>query len=181
MYESHVTVDCDDEFFIEICKFNKIKPVIIEKDTGSYLLKQKMTAKFHNTSYEIAIQEMNEIASLFPIVIRKKLEKIISKNSVLDFDFKYKEFHSKFEVEDEDLFDYIVLNNNGHTSFNSIKGLNFKFFSTRDEIEHEKILKILKEKFKYLGTIREVVVYDDNESLDSNWNCLDCPLKKYIV
>jgi hypothetical protein len=62
------------------------------------MLEQKMTSKFHNCDYETAYLEMNNIANLFKKVIRKKLEKIISKNTIIDFDFKYKEFHSKFEV-----------------------------------------------------------------------------------
>lgn len=181
MYETHVTVESNYDEFIEICTLNKLKPVVITDDTGSLMSEQKMTSKFHNCDYETAYSEMNNIANLFKKVIRKKLEKIISKNTIIDFDFKYKEFHSKFEVIDHDFFKDIVLKNGGHVSVNKIKGNNFRFFSTRDEIKHNKILNLLIPYFKYLGTIRECVVYDDNESIDSNWRCQDCPLKKYII
>lgn len=184
MYESHVTMDVENEQeFLKICNDNKLKPVIISKDTGSNLKTQYMTAKFHKCDYNEAYHQMMNIANLFKNVIRRKLEKIVNKNTIINFDFKYKEFHSKFEVDEngEDKFLTIIKTHLGHSSVNLMKGEKFKFFTTRDEQLHDQILIILKKDFKYLGTIREVVVYDDNESIDSNYNCKDCPLKKYVV
>lgn len=182
MYESHITVS-EDENFIDICNFKKLKYVIIGDDTSSHMKNQRMTAVFHKTNdYEKAFCQMNEIASNFKNVIRRKLEKIVSKQTVIDFEYKYKEFHSKFEInsEEESEFLDIILSGGGQTSKNISKGSNFRFFTTRDEFLHDKILAKLKLSFNYLGTIREVVVYDDNPSIDSGYMCQDCLLKKYI-
>jgi len=182
MFESHITVE-NEIGFVEKCKLNNIKSVLIANDSGSNYINQSMTASFHKTNdFEFAFQQMKKISSLFKNVIRNKLEKIVSKKTKINFDYKYKEFHSKFIIKDfqHDEFLHIILSNGGHTSTNLSKGSNFRFFTTRDEKLHDFILKKLKSKFEYLGTIREVVVYDDNPNIDSNYICKECPLKKYV-
>lgn len=184
MYESHITTECEKDEFINICNNNKLKSVIIANDTGSHLKNQQMTASFHKVkTYQEAYDQMISISKLFSDVIRMKLEKIVGKNTVIDFKYKYKEFHSKFKINKSQEIEFldIIKKGFGNTSINLIKGDNFRFCTTRNEDLHNKTLPLLMDKFEYLGTIREVVVYDDNEFIDSNYICKDCPLKKYAI
>jgi len=183
MYESHITVaDVTDEKFKTVCKEYGLKPVIIEKDTGSEL-RQVMTAKFHRTKVlEQALNEMNEIATKFDNIIRKKLEFIVGKNSTLPA-YKYLEFHSKYKVpqEMESIFTKTVLDNGGHVAKNVARPGNFMFATSRDKAVHTAIQKNLAE-FELINTISECVVYDDNESIDSKWySCFECPIKRSLL
>lgn len=179
MFESHITVNDSIDNFLEVCKTNGIKPVVIHSDSGSSAPQQIMTAHFHKTEcLEIALNEMNHIADSFGKVIRRKLEQIIGK-STEPLPFKYEELHSKFLVEsDLDEFLNIVEQFDSHSSVNSLKGSKYRFVTSRNANSHENLLSSLKGKWKYSGTIREVVVFDDNESLDNKWKCVDCPIKR---
>jgi hypothetical protein len=186
LYESHITVDgMSPEEFSCLCIANKLKPVFIVNDTGSNQ-DQMMTAKFHRVqSREAAISQMDDIASLFSVVVRRKLELVIGRQSP-PIDYLYLEFHSKYLIHqhDTDCFLDIILSAGAHTSTNAFKlsaekDLFYRFMTTRDPVKHAMVLRELKQ-FKLVNTIAECVVYDDNPNLDSNWSCFDCPLKRKI-
>ncbi len=183
MFESHITVeDIDINEFQQICKEIKVKPILIEMDSGSNFKPQMMTRKFHRTnSSKVAEEEMNCIASNFRFVTRRKLEFIIKDKAVPCL---YYEFHAKFEIPKNRLYHFVamVAELDGHTSRNSLKieaspDSVYHFVTTRNEIQMQKLIKELKHQFKHLGTIRECVVFDDNPSMDVNWQCADCFLK----
>ena len=139
-----------------------------------------MTAKFHKTdSYDTAFNEMISLSLNFKNVIRKKLE-VIGKSKI---DCKYEEFHSKFEVpqtQSQQFLD-LVLNLGSHTAKNIAKKTEHRFVSSRNFLIHQNTISILKKKFKFLGTIHEYVVFDDNPNIDDRWVCLDCPLKRVLL
>jgi len=180
MFESHVTIVGMSELeFLTICKNRSFKPIIIIDDDG---LKQMMTAKFHKTTdINVAMNEMEEIAKCFSGVVRKKLEEIVSKNKPSKLGFKYQEYHSKFLVPSsraEDFFG-IVKSMGGHTSFNELNGIEYRFVTTRNPELHDKLVnEIINLGFELLGTIREHVIYDSNPHYDNNWHCFECPLKR---
>lgn len=182
MYESHVTVDSiSREDFLEVCRANKYKPVIIDYDTGSGV-SQMMTAKFHKTKVmEKALEEMHEISSRFASIVRLKLEKIIGRNTAMPDSHLYMEYHSKYNVGYDKFHTFwqTVMESGLHMSQNSVKDPNFYFVTARTKEKHIEITKKLKD-FLLIGTISECVVYDTNPSLDSNWECIECPIKKWI-
>lgn len=173
MYESHITVNnfTDEEFKLH-CKELGVKPVIIEDDTGSNT-RQTMTARFHRTGLPEALFEMNEIANYFgDNVIRRKLEKIISKNSEIP-PHLYLEFHLKFETSDEK-FASMVEAVGGHSSRNIAKNRKYQFATVRTLEGYERLKRL---NYHLVGTIRECVVYDDNPGIDSGWCGCECGLK----
>ncbi len=178
MFESHVTVEMDKSDFFAICEKINVKAVVIEEDTGSDACVQMMTAKFHKTEdSDIAMSEMHQIASNFPNIIRRKLERIVGKRS-FSMDCKYEELHSKFVVPVDKSKEFVdrVLSLGGHTALNVLRQ-GFRFVTSRNYFDHQKLIDVLKNEFELLGTIREFVLFDDNPLLDSNWRCFECPLK----
>ena len=179
MYESHITVRMKRAEFLEICHDLGLKAVVIEDDTGSSAEQQMMTAIFHRCDDpKVALREMQDIAKKFYKVIRRKLEKIASKNDPVP-DCEYQEFHSKFYVPDHRLekFKEMVLSNGGHTATNTMRA-GYRFVTTRDYEQHQKLVSELKwNNFEFFGTMREFVIYDDNPMLDDKWVCIACPLK----
>ena len=115
--------------------------------------------------------------------IRRKLEKIVGKNSELPKHL-YLEFHIKYELENSRLDDFVnrVLKNGGHTSSNMLKlsenpNLVFHFATTRTLENYRKLLYALSD-FHRINTIRECVVFDDNPEIDTGWCGCECGLKQ---
>jgi len=186
MFESHITVsELSKQEFIEACRYLKVKPVIIDMDTGSFQPYQMMTATFHKTDSEkIALLEMNKLAENFNHVVRKKLEFIVPKNNVLP-PYLYLEFHGKYDIELSQLDNFVktVESHGGHTSRNTLKqfvnGDRCYHFATAINQEVWDDLNNVLVSFKRVSFIRECVVYDDNPRFDSNWNsCFSCFLKQ---
>lgn len=189
MFESHVTIEkVNKEYFIDICHKIGVKPVIIKDDTGSHITTQMMTAKFHKTDDLVtAISEMFSISECFDGVIRRKLEFIIPNSDEIPKEIKkrikYFEYHLKYSVPKNsvDFFRNMVKECGGHSSRNIAKDTrNDYVFATAREIEvkHELIRKLGYAGFDLGWVIREAVIYDDNEDMDSNWRCYECPLKR---
>ncbi len=183
MFESHITVShIDDEHFKRACSKLGVKPVIIENDTGSHQ-RQLMTAKFHHTTDQLAaLAEMYELAdqlALVSYVKRRKLELILGKR----YEFPlpkhlYLEFHLKYEVDPECLEEFreAVKALGGHTATNVAKDSKYQFASTRTQLGYFKLLKGLS-AYKRVSVIRECVVFDDNQTLDSGWCGCECGIK----
>lgn len=186
MYESHVTVEgIDQEAFEKICRTIGAKAVVIDMDTGSNM-KQMMTAKFHKTNDQFeALWDMTHIAAKFDHVIRRKLEYIIPKKHAPLPPHKYLEFHAKYELEFDQLDEFIdkVREVGGHTSRNVLKQFAdgdrcYHFATARHQEVWDKMLEILS-PYKRVNGIRECVVHDDNPDLDTNWyGCNGCFLKR---
>lgn len=183
MFESHITIsDCTEAEFLLICAKIGSKPVLIKDDTGSRV-NQLMTANFHRTKYaERAIEQMHLIASNFTSIVRQKLEYIQAKNE-LPPPCIYVEIHSKYLVHEDRLGTFLdaVKSCGGQSSRNAFKpagsGFQHRFATTRSDESHSRLLTLLSD-FKRVSTIRECVIYDDNQSLDANWACMECPIKR---
>lgn len=182
-YESHVTVSgMEAEEFADICKKIGVKPILIEMDSGAGYLPQMMTGKFHRCNRRQAQAEMEDIASHFSNVVRKKLEFIVGKRTALP-EHLYLEFHAKFEMAVEQLQGFVdtVHALGGHTSQNVLKTAEhnkvFHFVTTRDK-EHMRSLVAALAEYKLMNTIMECVVFDDNPKIDVNWfGCHGCLVK----
>lgn len=183
MFESHITVSDIDSpaHFFETCQRLRVKPVIIENDTGSSEPRQVMTAKFHKTnSVEDAMQEVSVLAhGLRPFgVIRRKLEYI----GIID-PHLYLEFHSKYAVSNERLDEFVadVASLGGHTATNINKPAPqgaYVFATFRSPDLFDRAVGPLTIRWgRAINTIKECVVFDDNPSIDSLWHCMECPLK----
>lgn len=180
IYESHVTIDnISRREFLDICNQTKVKPVIIEDDSASSLPVQMMTSKFHKADKSQAMEEMFEISNCFPYVVRRKLERILPFGRTKSEDCLYEEYHSKFLVESESKFIVAVYELDGVVSKN-IMHPGYMFVTSRDLKSHQDIIGQLRKLYKYVGTINEHVVFDDNPNVD-NHACFECPLKVYDV
>lgn len=184
LYESHITVDgLDEDQFVKICKSLSIKPVLIDRDTGSGV-KQMMTAKFHRGSEAQAVQEMNSLAQHFPNILRLKLETIVPPSQHAPDDHLYLEFHSKFIVPEYELDSFVdwVESMGGHTSKNSLKyeaaeGMAYYFATTRDEATMRAIIR--NSPYELVNTLRECVLLDTNPDIDRYWcACGGCGIKQ---
>lgn len=187
IFESHVTVDCSEDEFKKICERLGVRPLIIEMDTGSDYKTQMMTRKFHKGSEQDAKREMDFIASQFSSVVRRKLEMIIGKETTIP-DHLYQEFHAKFEVPLDKVYHFLlqVSELGGHSSRNSLKldagsGLVYHFATARDLDHMRRIVFELKHQYNLVSTIRECVVFDDNQGMDSNWSCSECLIKNVNI
>lgn len=187
MYESHITVQgIDYEDFAAICSRLGLKPIHIQMDTAAGI-DQMMSSRFHKTTKDQALTELHGFADAFPGVIRRKLEMVIGKNTPIPPDFLYREFHSKFLMREEALSTFLdfAVKSGVHTSRNASKpapgpGMVYHFASTREEAPMTQFLRSLPEEYKFVNSIAECVIFDDNPSMDTNWNCFECPLKQRI-
>lgn len=188
MYESHITVEMNREKFVSLCQKINVKPVIIEDDNGSSMPIQMMSAKFHKVdTQEEAIEEMNEIATIFgECVIRRKLELILGQRKPPE-QYLYLEFHSKYllSVSTIEQFQYLVVKCGGTYSKNTLKVPEekdkvFMFANARSGDVFSKLTGELQQLAKLVNTIRECVIYDDNPHIDSFYgNCGSCAIKEF--
>lgn len=191
-YEVHITIEqIPSDTFIELCKILKLKPILIENDTGSGNLPQLMTSRFYRLPYKNTLDEVKRCEKFFEYhkikVLRSKIEFIIPKNSLYLFpadmpSILYQEFHTKYYIplDKQDTFCYAVERQGGHTSTNSLKNPEYIFVTSRDQKSHEALKRQMsRESYIVLNSIHENVVFDTNPSLDVKWNqaCLECPLK----
>ncbi len=172
LFEYHITVTgLSDVEFAAQCEFASVRPVFIERDSGSSLPRQMMTKKFHRGTYESALSEMLEKCKAFSgNILRRKLELILGKAKP-PRSYKYLEFHAKFAKTDSLDFRRIAEECLCKTSDGTISS----FVTARDEGSILRAISRLS-AFQYSGMIRECVLFDDNESIDDKWRC-ECPIK----
>lgn len=187
MFESHITVTgIGRDKFRALCKKLRTTAICISDDTGSHLSRQLMTRRFHNTDdYQLAIDETFQLACKFDNVIRRKVEYILGRATVIppNLPIKYYEYHLKYEVPSDRLsyFKDVVESLGCHTAKNVFKQSVVRytnptrFVTCRSEDRMKKVILALTE-FKACGRMQEIVVFDDNDTIDSKWVC-DCPLK----
>lgn len=150
MFESHITVqNIPKEDFIVICEKYKLKPILIENDSGSGFTQQMMTSKFHKTANMAeALNEMFSLSVQFKNVQRRKLELILGKHTSI-INSLYLEFHSKFLVPEEKLVEFEEqVKRFGHYSQNKLRP-NQAFATCRGEDIFENMVAYLKRDFKY--------------------------------
>lgn len=186
MFESHITVNgIEEELFVLNCIKIGVKPILIERDSGSDFKSQMMTGRFHFTDdMAVAKHEMEVIASQFSFVLRKKLEWIVGKSKAFP-EHLYQEFHAKFLMPSHKWPSFVsqVFELGGHTSYNGNKqfdndGNLYYFATTRDRSLMRKIVKTLSSQYKLVNTIMECVVFDTNPEVDVHWpKCSGCGIK----
>lgn len=173
MFESHITViGIEDAEFVSLCRQIGVKPIIIDRDTGSLNRRQMMTAKFHFTNdQKKALAEMHNISANF-CVVRHKLEYIVKWGKEKLPDHKYLEFHTKYELQPDQIDEFIkrVSDLGGHSSCNVLKQDQCYYFMTaRTRESWKKLIDGLKD-YNRINTIMECVVYDDSPDIDSGWS-----------
>jgi hypothetical protein len=189
IYESHITISGLPEIsFREKCISLGVKPIHIVNDTGSNGLPKLMTGFFHKDKTESqAFREMWVASIKFgdKYVIRRKLELILGRNQKPPKHHQYLEFHLKYIVPHYNVSNFLneVQLLGGHTSRNYYKptdshGNYFVFVTARSEELSWKLQQNLSNKYALANLIRECVIYDDNPSIDTVWNCMECPIKR---
>lgn len=190
-FQFHVTIeDFSAEkrnFFIELCRKNEVKPLIISLPRGKYLKQPMFTKLLSNNQLENAIKEINKTADIFksnnfqPIRIKGEVnaEDYEHFNKIQTSKFKpYYEWHCKVEAQNIPLINELCMKYNGHLSKNSLEeNENKKYITIREYKNKEKFynstskmydillennINIVKQKYEYC-------VYDNRLELDEGW------------
>lgn len=190
-FEIHITVNDlkieEKESFIEFCKSEGVKPVMIVLDKGNHINQPMITTVIKRKDFQEAHKEVERLVTNFKnngfTVVRKKVEispkettyfhQPIVKNST-----PYFEWHGKVEVDDVPMLKTLCAGHGGHISRNSLKADGrLRFITVREykgsepfyeRVEHihrildENGIELLKEEF-------ELCIYDSREELDSGW------------
>lgn len=189
-FEVHITFSDlkieEKESFVELCKSEGVKPVIIVLDQGDYI-NQPMTSGIIRRANFLEVKEkMEKMATKFQnkgfTVVRKKVEISPKEESffhqpIVKNSMPYFEWHGKVEVDDLDRLKKLC-EGHGHISRNSLKSngrLRFitvreyesskQFYERVDNVHrilNENGIELLKEEF-------ELCIYDSRVELDSGW------------
>ncbi|SMO95938.1 hypothetical protein [Melghirimyces algeriensis] len=159
-FEFHITVNdlnlADKEAFIELCKSEQVKPLMIVLDKGNYINQPMYTGVINSKDFHEANKEIEKTVTKFQengfTIIRKKVEtspkeeayfhQPITKNSK-----PYFEWHGKIEVDDVAMVKNLCEGLGGHISRNSLNANGKVRFITVREYEskeqfYERVEKI---------------------------------------
>lgn len=190
-FEIHITVKDlkmeEKESFVEFCKSEGLKPVMIVLDKGNYINQPMITAPIKCSDFDEAKKEVEKMANKLRnegfIVVRKKMEVSPKEESyfhtpVIENSKPYFEWHGKVQVNDVDRLKSLCEGHGGHISRNSLKTdgtLRFvtvrnyegskEFYEQVENIHHilkENEIELLKQEY-------ELCIYDNKEELDSGW------------
>jgi len=79
-------------------------------------------------------------------------------------------------LEDVEEFRKTVIGLGGHTATNVAKDDRYQFATVRNGNAYAELIYGMK-NYKRVSVIRECVVFDDNQTLDSGWCGCDCGIK----
>ncbi|WP_237179199.1 hypothetical protein [Paenibacillus sp. MMS18-CY102] len=190
-FEFHVTVASlkieDKQAFIQACRKQQVKPVMIELDQGDCIDQPMFTGIVHSESFEHVKRRMNALASDFGkqgfSTVRTKIEipaqeECYFHNPMTAETVPYFEWHGKVETNDLDELKRQCEPYGGHISRNSLNANGrVRFITVRehgspaqlyDQIAgiHEVLratgIELLKQQ-------HELCVYDSREELDKVW------------
>ncbi|AWX54779.1 hypothetical protein AB432_006935 [Brevibacillus brevis] len=190
-FEFHITLNDmsldEKEAFIDICKAEQVKPVMIVLDQGNYINQPMITGVIQRPDFHEANKEMEKIAATFQnngfSIVRKKVE-ISPKEEkffyqpILKNSKPYFEWHGKVAVDDVAALRNLCEGHGGHISRNSLNANGKVRFITVREYESPKQfydrvemihiilqanqIELIKEQY-------ELCIYDSREELDSGW------------
>lgn len=199
VFEIHITINCDNNdelnLFLECCKKNNIKPIIIELSNGDYV-RQVMTSSFIVGNYKDEIIEKTkqvvnklfENTKLYSKIMRVKIESLarnpgvpLDNNAETD---KYFEFHYKISISNPEDYEYVktmIKKYDGRLSRNAFKNMetNKHYFITKRV--HNSGQNYALDQYNELNDVltingyqpikseAEFVVFDSNYNLDSGW------------
>ncbi|MBW5467859.1 hypothetical protein GPJ61_08310 [Brevibacillus formosus] len=190
-FEFHVTFNDlqfdEKEAFIDICKAEQVKPVMIVLDQGNYINQPMITGVITRADFQEANKEMEKIAATFQnngfTIVRKKVEISPKEETyfyqpILKNSKPYFEWHGKVQVDDVAALRNLCEDHGGHISRNSLNANGKVRFITVREYESPKqfydrvemIHTILQAN--QIGLIKEqyeLCIYDSREELDSGW------------
>jgi hypothetical protein len=190
-FEIHVTVKDlkidEKESFVEFCKSEGVKPVMIVLDQGDYINQPMISAVIRHDSFQEANEEIETLATKMQnkgfSVVRKKVEISPKKETyfyepVVKNSKPYYEWHGKVLVDDVDMLKKLCEGQGGRISRNSLNADGKKRFITVRDYEgskpfYERVenihrildandIGLLKEEY-------ELCIYDSREGLDSGW------------
>ncbi|MGX9707249.1 hypothetical protein CLV36_101401 [Laceyella sediminis] len=190
-FEFHITVNdltlADKDAFVELCKSEQVKPLMIVLDKGNYINQPMCTGVIKRADFHEAKKEIDRIANVFQehgfTVMRTKVETSPNEETYFHQPLTkhtkpYFEWHGKVEVEDVAMVKRLCEGLGGHISRNSLNANGkVRFITIREykskETFYDRVQKIhailqaneialLKEQY-------ELCIYDSREELDSGW------------
>lgn len=195
MFEVHITTRSmqgnEIEEFIEFCKSNSYKPIVIELEGGEIQEQPMISKVIRTTNADVFNSELGEIKNNFlnnsyPIN-RIKIEVPLSfaylgEKIFPNYRGKYGEWHAKIRYENEEDLEKLIKDSRIHVSRNSLKGernqriITYRHYGFLDQFENMvanlfwfvkmRGFEIVKDEFEYC-------IYDSNKSIDKGW--IDTP------
>lgn len=190
-FEFHITVNDltfeEKESFIELCRVEQVKPVMIVLDQGEYINQPMITGIVHSADYEEVKNVIEEVVAKFRdnefTVVRTKVEIPAKEETYFDQPMlaqskPYFEWHGKVYVDDVVRLKQLCADSGGHISRNSLNANGkIRFVTVREYNSSEKfysrvekIHNILQQnKIELLKQQYELCIYDSREELDRGW------------
>ncbi|ASJ52357.1 hypothetical protein BP422_01660 [Brevibacillus formosus] len=190
-FEFHITLNDlsldEKDTFIDICKAEQVKPVMIVLDQGNYINQPMITGVIKRADFQEANIEMEKIAATFQnngfTIVRKKVEispkeETYFHQPILKNSKPYFEWHGKVQVDDVAALRNLCEGHGGHISRNSLNANGKVRFITVREYESPKqfydrvemIHTILQaNQIELIKEQYELCIYDSREELDSGW------------
>ncbi|QRG70701.1 hypothetical protein JNE38_20430 [Brevibacillus choshinensis] len=190
-FEFHLTLNDlpvdQKEAFLAICHAERVKPLMIVLDQGTYIHQPMITGVIEHIDFQEAHEEMEKIAATFRgngfSIVRKKVEISPKEESYFHQPLSkhskpYFEWHGKVQVDDVERLRQLCNAHGGHISRNSLNvNGRVRFITVREYESAEKfygrvgkIHDVLRENGIELQKEQyELCIYDSREELDSGW------------
>ncbi|SFI85622.1 hypothetical protein [Thermoflavimicrobium dichotomicum] len=190
-FEYHITVNdltlADKEAFVELCKSEQVKPLMIVLDKGNHIHQPMFTGVIKSADFHEANKEIEKIVAKFKengfTIMRKKVETPPKHEKYfhqpITKHFKpYFEWHGKVEVDDMAMVKNLCEGLGGHLSRNSLNpNGKVRFITVREYKSKEKFYERVQKihsvlqanKIVVLKEQYELCIYDSREELDSGW------------